>query len=145
MTIMKQAIAGKDNEQFLGDDAPQKNPLLEARTASPAKPVAIARLGTPPSPVSLKPSVPAKIAASAIVPIKQNAVPAPHSAPSAPPPHTIVATAPDGSKTYIPIRPFKATPPPHPLLAPLAKTLPATKPGAPSRALKPVAKNPTGD
>jgi len=38
MTIMKQAIAGKDNEHFLGDDSPEKRPLLQASLTVPAKP-----------------------------------------------------------------------------------------------------------
>jgi penicillin-binding protein 1A len=39
MTIMKQAIAGKDSEQFLGDDAPENKPLLKAASETPGKPV----------------------------------------------------------------------------------------------------------
>jgi penicillin-binding protein 1A len=38
MTIMKQAIAGKDSEQFLGDDAPANMPL-KAAAGVPSKPV----------------------------------------------------------------------------------------------------------
>ena len=39
MTVMKQAIAGKDNEQFLGDDATENKPVLKAAAEMPAKPV----------------------------------------------------------------------------------------------------------
>src|ERR1700746_3869665 len=39
MTIMKQAIAGKDNEQFLGDDAGENKAVLKAKAEMPAKPV----------------------------------------------------------------------------------------------------------
>ncbi len=39
MTIMKQAIAGKDNEQFLGDDAVENKPVLKAAAEVPTKPV----------------------------------------------------------------------------------------------------------
>jgi penicillin-binding protein 1A len=38
MTIMKQAIAGKDNEQFLGDDAAENKPVLKAAVGVPVKP-----------------------------------------------------------------------------------------------------------
>ncbi len=38
MTIMKQAIQGKDNEHFLGDDTPQPKPLLRAAAVVPDKP-----------------------------------------------------------------------------------------------------------
>jgi penicillin-binding protein 1A len=38
MTIMKQAIAGKDNERFLGDDAPENKPILKATAGVPVKP-----------------------------------------------------------------------------------------------------------
>ena len=37
MTVMKQAIAGKDSEQFLGDQGAEKAPLLQAK-AELAKP-----------------------------------------------------------------------------------------------------------
>jgi len=51
MTIMKQAIAGKDNEQFLGDDAAESKPILKAASEIPAKPVppAVPRKPAPPS------------------------------------------------------------------------------------------------
>jgi hypothetical protein len=38
MTIMKQSIAGKDNEHFLGDETTEKRPLLQASIELPAKP-----------------------------------------------------------------------------------------------------------
>jgi penicillin-binding protein 1A len=38
MAIMRQAIAGKDNEHFLGDESGEKTPLLQARLEVPAKP-----------------------------------------------------------------------------------------------------------
>jgi penicillin-binding protein 1A len=72
MTVMKQAIAGKDGEQFLGDQGEVKAPLLQAK-AEIAKPVAPSRLASIapaprpatspivrpglPSPVKPKPSV----------------------------------------------------------------------------------------
>ena len=37
MTIMKQAIAGKDNEEFLGDDGTENKPVLKAATEVPVK------------------------------------------------------------------------------------------------------------
>ena len=39
MTVMKQAIAGKDNEEFLGDPGTEKKPILKAQAEAPAKPV----------------------------------------------------------------------------------------------------------
>ena len=38
MTFMKQAIAGKDNEEFLGEPAADKKPLLKSQAETPAKP-----------------------------------------------------------------------------------------------------------
>jgi len=38
MAIMKQAIAGKDNEHFLGDESGPKTPLLQAKLEVPEKP-----------------------------------------------------------------------------------------------------------
>ena len=38
MTIMKQAIAGKDNEHFLGDGSVEKRPLLQASLTVPPRP-----------------------------------------------------------------------------------------------------------
>jgi hypothetical protein len=35
---MKQAIVGKDNEQFLGDDAAENKPVLKAALGVPVKP-----------------------------------------------------------------------------------------------------------
>jgi penicillin-binding protein 1A len=42
MTVMKQAIAGKDGERFLGDQGEEKAPLLQAKaeTAKPVQPAA---------------------------------------------------------------------------------------------------------
>ncbi|UWZ86168.1 penicillin-binding protein 1A [Occallatibacter riparius] len=39
MAVMKQAIVGKDNEKFLGDQGEQKAPLLQASAAGAAAPV----------------------------------------------------------------------------------------------------------
>ncbi len=39
MTLMKQAITGKDNEEFLGEPAGDKKPMLKAQAEVPAKPV----------------------------------------------------------------------------------------------------------
>ena len=38
MTVMKQAIAGKDGERFLGDQADEKAPLLQAKAETAGKP-----------------------------------------------------------------------------------------------------------
>ena len=38
MTVMKQAIAGKDNEEFLGDQGTEKKPILKAQAEPPPKP-----------------------------------------------------------------------------------------------------------
>jgi penicillin-binding protein 1A len=38
MTVMKQAIVGKDNEEFLGDEGADKKPLLQAKAEVPQKP-----------------------------------------------------------------------------------------------------------
>ena len=38
MTVMKQAIAGKDNEEFLGDPGTEKKQVLKAQVEVPAKP-----------------------------------------------------------------------------------------------------------
>jgi len=40
MTFMKQAIVGKDNEDFLGDPGPDKKPILKAQAEPPARPAA---------------------------------------------------------------------------------------------------------
>ncbi len=85
MTIMKQAIAGKDNEHFLGDDSAEK-PLLQASLMPPAKPgmpakatpsqkAAASQMPAPPP----KPGNPSK-----------PAPPQPAPPPPAPPPHTVV-------------------------------------------------------
>ena len=53
ITIMKQAIAGKDNEHFLGDDtSPTANQFLKAAAEPPAKPVKSPPLVRPVPPVS---------------------------------------------------------------------------------------------
>jgi penicillin-binding protein 1A len=51
MTIMKQAIAGKDNEQFLGDDAAENKAVLKAAAEVPLKPAppAVPQKQAPPS------------------------------------------------------------------------------------------------
>ncbi|KAA6457647.1 PBP1A family penicillin-binding protein [Acidobacteria bacterium AB60] len=123
MNIMKQAIAGKDSEHFLGDDTPENKPLLQASVAPPARPAsapaspaasskpATAASKTPslpPAPASLKPS------------------PTPRAALPVPPARTIVATAPDGTKTYIPVKPQPA----HPSPAPLANRSSGARPAA---------------
>lgn len=41
MTFMKQAIVGKDNEEFLGDPGAEKKPILKAQAEPPARPMAI--------------------------------------------------------------------------------------------------------
>jgi penicillin-binding protein 1A len=53
MTIMKQAILGKDNEEFLGDPATEKKPVLTAAaeaTGRPAAPAVTPPASTPPKP-----------------------------------------------------------------------------------------------
>jgi penicillin-binding protein 1A len=51
MTIMKQAIIGRDSEQFLGEDAAESRPVLKAGAEVPAKPVqpAVPQKPAPPS------------------------------------------------------------------------------------------------
>jgi penicillin-binding protein 1A len=41
MTVMKQAIAGKDNEQFLGDQETEPKPLLKAQLSASPKPIRV--------------------------------------------------------------------------------------------------------
>jgi penicillin-binding protein 1A len=110
MTIMKQAIAGKDNEHFLGEDGAEKRPLLEAKATPPAK------SGT---------------AASPAVPAKPKATPSPRAALPSQPVHVITATAPDGTKSYIPVKPFRSGPPPHPSGESVARATPPTPPAKP--------------
>jgi penicillin-binding protein 1A len=73
MTIMKQAIAGKDTEQFLGDQSMEKKPLLEAAAEPTTSPTGAKGL---PKPVVSTPP-----AGSANKPVK--AVPTGGSAPPA--------------------------------------------------------------
>ncbi len=94
MTIMKQAIAGKDTEHFLGDDGAEKKPMLQASLAPPVKP------GMPTK--SAEPIVPTQ---------KPKASGSPHAPLPTPPVHTIIATAPDGTKSIIPVKPFRTIPP----------------------------------
>jgi len=144
MTIMKQAIAGKDNEHFLGDDLPEKKPLLQATLTMPTKPSSIAGPLTPKNAAPI-PGTPVKAVTTIAASAKPKLSAAPRAPLPSPPPHTIIATAPDGTKSYIPVKPANTVPPSHPIAAPLRKTSPAVMPAAPSRALKPVVKNPTGD
>jgi penicillin-binding protein 1A len=73
MTFMKQAVAGKDNEEFLGDPEPEKKPVLKAEAGAPARPAMApaARINTPApamgasvpkpgAPTPLKPSTPSQ-------------------------------------------------------------------------------------
>jgi penicillin-binding protein 1A len=123
MTIMKQAIAGKDGEHFLGDDSAEKKPLLQASLTPPAKP------GMPAKPAE---------------PLAQTAKPKPSGTPHAPLPstaaHGIIATAPDGTKSFIPVKPFRSVPPTHPTAPSKANTSPQIKPITPPPAVvkKPV-------
>ena len=58
MNIMKQAIAGKDSEHFLGQDEPQKAPPLQAAITMSAKPgTAASSSGKPGPPATLPPLV----------------------------------------------------------------------------------------
>jgi penicillin-binding protein 1A len=80
MAVMRQAIVGKDDEQFLGDrkdePAQRSSPLLQAVTHAPAVSVKSAAFGAPAKPKPLaKPSVPAPAAVS---PAKAAAVTAPN-------------------------------------------------------------------
>ena len=59
MEIMKAAIAGKDDEQFLGDE--EASPMLRAANQQPAKPL-------PPSGTAAPPAITAKPASQAAVP-----------------------------------------------------------------------------
>jgi penicillin-binding protein 1A len=59
MDVMKTAIAGKDDEQFLGDE--EASPMLKAAATAPAKPTAInTPTGNPVKPVSIPLPSPAR-------------------------------------------------------------------------------------
>jgi penicillin-binding protein 1A len=53
MRVMKQAIAGKDNEEFLGDQGTEKKPVLKAQVEAPAKPSGFRMNAPAPRPPSL--------------------------------------------------------------------------------------------
>jgi penicillin-binding protein 1A len=138
ITVMRQAIVGKDNEQFPGDE--KSAPLLNASSNPPTKP------GVPPSAASAKPgaapsATPAKLAnASATKPLtpaassaqaaKPQAKPAvkPVAQPSVKPPVQAVA------KPSVP--PAKATPTANSTVKPALPPPPAT--GKPANTVKPV-------
>lgn len=119
MTFMKQAIAGKDGEAFLGDQDSEKKPLLKAEAVPPGKPIASAapRSGgaAPPAPTNgSKPGTtigtPARVGVVAKPPVPV----APHPAPRAPimgaPRPAIPLTSPHRSVS-VPERPAVS---PHP-------------------------------
>jgi penicillin-binding protein 1A len=97
MTIMKQAIAGKDGEHFLGEESTEKKPMLQASLIPPAKP-----------------GMPAKAAEPIVPTAKPKTSGSPHTTLPTAPVHTIIATAPDGTKSIIPVKPFKSVQPTHP-------------------------------
>lgn len=89
MTVMKQAIAGKDNEEFLGDTSVEKKPILAAAAAAPGKPVTTAAPAKPgaaePPNIGKQPAVPVKPATGIKPPVVPNhGVPAAASSPTAP-------------------------------------------------------------
>ena len=88
MTFMKQAIAGKDSEEFLGEPSEDKKPILKAQSEPPAKPApAPAPQAHSPTPTSVgnTPTPP-----SLTTPGQHPATPKPQ-APLMPPPHSVPA------------------------------------------------------
>jgi penicillin-binding protein 1A len=72
MEVMKSAIAGKDDEQFLGDQ--DASPMLQATAAPPAKPAiagAAPKATIPPPANPIKTNAPAKPAAKPLPPASQ--------------------------------------------------------------------------
>jgi penicillin-binding protein 1A len=110
MTVMKQAIIGKDNEEFLGEEGTDK-PVLKAASEAPGKPGPAPVSGEPaPKPT---PSVAPKPAGSGVltVPLGQSAAkPIPGSASkpsSAIPP---VSQPPSSVRPVLPLQPAPAKP-----------------------------------
>ena len=108
MTVMKQAIQGKDNEQFLGDDGTEK-PVLKAATEAPVKPgpASIPGAAAPTGAAAPKPS---RSGASAPLP-QSPSKPVSVTAPK-PPSTSPVVHGPASSpvKSAIPVLPSSARP-----------------------------------
>ena len=80
MDVMKTAIAGKDDEQFLGDE--EASPMLKAASTPPAKPgAAIPTPRTPVAPLPLNPAKASEPSRPVVKPLPP-AVQSPHSAPA---------------------------------------------------------------
>jgi penicillin-binding protein 1A len=125
MAVMKQAIVGKDNEKFLGDQGDQKAPLLQASTAGAAAQV---KAGAPPA-VS-KPAGAAGAAAPPRLPLPGLGAKTVTAAPAAGAPKT-VNTAPAPKPSLVPA--------PKPASGPsVRQALPsATEPAKAKPAVKP--------
>jgi penicillin-binding protein 1A len=114
MTVMKQAIQGKDNEQFLGDDGTEK-PVLKAATEASGKP-GVASIPGAAAPTAAAAPKPSRSGASA--PLAQSA-PKPVSVTAPKPPAATPAVHGPASspvKPAIPVQPSSA------------KTSPSVKP-----------------
>ncbi|HET6206321.1 MAG TPA: PBP1A family penicillin-binding protein [Terracidiphilus sp.] len=118
MTVMKQAIQGKDNEQFLGDDGTEK-PVLKAVTEAPGKPGPASAPGaaTPTAAGAPKPSrsgASAPLTQSAPKPVSGTAPkPASTTAPKQPAATPVLhGPAPSPVKPAIPVQPSSAKPNP---------------------------------
>jgi penicillin-binding protein 1A len=130
MTVMKQAIIGKDNEEFLGDQGTEK-PVLKAASETPGKPAPNAA----PAMSAPKPAATPKPGSSGVVAIpltQSTAKPVPGSAPkptsgpavkpsgAAPP---ISRPAPYSVKPALPAQP--APPKPNPAVKPAGNPAPS--------------------
>ena len=119
MTFMKQAIAGKDNEEFLGDE--EKKPVLKAQAEAPA------RLAVPPAPHSntsaATPGVNLPKPAAATTPAQRTASPNP-PAPSLQP-RPVPATP-----IQLPPKSPGSSPAPRPAVPPQLKSAPPAIPAS---------------
>jgi len=106
MNVMKVAIAGKDDEQFLGDQLP--SPALKAAAESPSKPGAIAAPTPPPNgmrpvrPTAKIPGAPQSVGAQAKAPAQLAAKPSAVSTPA-------------GSIPKLKVKPALSAPPAPPM------------------------------
>lgn len=119
MAIMKQAIGGKDNEHFLGDDGTEKTPLLQARLEVPAKPGMPAK-----STVAMAETAKPRIPNASFLPY--------HFSPA----HSAVPTSSAFTKAHVVAAPAKSAPAPieRRIVASQIKTSLLNKPALPSPA-----------
>jgi penicillin-binding protein 1A len=110
MEIMKQAIAGKDNEEFIGDQSTEKKPLLKASAELPAKPGSTPAIVPPPEQVAL-PAKPATPGTPIKTPSSNLAAPAPPTPPTQAAPRPPGAAAPAARPVTAPS--VKPALPPH--------------------------------